>query len=190
MYLVAAGFAGTFIAFTMASSADAELADEPATEGAPEPELGHHSAHGSIMADAAFSWLPITSLRFWTFAVAFFGIAGALLTWLADTGTITTLVLAIAVGWITGVIASWITRVVALREASSQVGDLDLQGATGVVVVGFSQGQLGKVRVEAKGRTFDVLAKTTDEAAVAPGTKVQILTMTKGQAVVAPRAAD
>lgn len=198
LYLVAAGFAGTFIAFTLAAGADADVGDSELGQSAGDPASthphdashGHPGAFAPWLADASFSWLPLTSLRFWTFAVAFFGMAGAALTWLAGTGAVLTLVLAVTVGWVTGIVASWFTHVLAVRESSSQVGDGDLEGASGLVVVGLAKGQIGKIRVDAKGRTFDVLAQTDDEAPLAAGTQVLIVSMAGGRAMVAALAAS
>ena len=185
LYLVCAGFAGTFIAFTLATGG----------EGAAEAH-GHdadggddaHASHASVLADASFSWLPITSLRFWTFALAFFGLTGAILTWLGNTRSVVTLLLALLVAWVVGVMASWVSYVLGVRESTSQVSDLDLEGASATVIVAFGKGATGKVRIESKGRTFDVLARTEDADALAEGAQVLVVSMAGGTAMVSPLA--
>ena len=184
LYLVCAGFAGTFIAFTLATGGEGGAGDDLGHDG--DGGDSAHASHAAVSPDASFSWLPITSLRFWTFALAFFGLTGAILTWLGNTGTVVTLLLAVVVAWVVGVMASWVSYVLGVRESTSQVSDTDLEGASATVIVAFGKGATGKVRIESKGRVFDVLALTDDDVALAEGAQVLVISVANGTAMVSP----
>ena len=63
-------------------------------------DLDHHAGdggHGGSF-DAVFGWLPVTSLRFWTFFAAFFGAVGTVLSAWSLAGPAPAAVLAVAAG--------------------------------------------------------------------------------------------
>ena len=131
-------------------------------------ELGHptfdHDAAGAESVLTRF-----LSARFWTFFLAFFGLTGlsfhalGLLPWWWLTFT-----LAVGVGLAAGGGASLVVRELARRESNSAARVADLVGKTARVTVGFGPGGTGKVRLEAKGTTQELLAQPIDDATFQP----------------------
>ncbi len=120
-------------------------------------------------------WLPVTSLRFWTFLLAFGGIAGALLTWLGGVGEPIVGIAALAVGWGSGVGMTMAMRGLRKGSVGSEVALAELSGETAQVVVALQKDQVGKVRLSAKGRVLDLLAETDDVEPLTLGTSVMIV---------------
>ena len=56
------------------------------------------------------------------------------------------------------------------------------------MIVAFGKGSTGKVRIESKGRAFDVLAQTDDEVDLAEGAQVLVIAVANGTATVSPMA--
>jgi hypothetical protein len=165
IYLGALAFGGTLlIASLFLGSKDA---DHDHGDGD-----GEHEAHGA--ADG-FAWLPVTSLRFWTFVLAFGGIAGALLTWLGGIGEPIVGVAALAVGWGSGLGMNLAMRGLRKGSVGSEVALQELSGETAQVVVALRKDQIGKVRLSAKGRVLDLLAETDDPELLAVGSSVMIV---------------
>lgn len=125
---------------------------------------GHAEIHvGGDSVDAVVG--TIRSLRFWTFFLAFFGLTGVALQSLGvvESGFFATLI-ALAMGIGAGSTATWAFRVLDKRESNSVPGEDDFVGKTGRVLVAVGPGNLGKLRVQAKGSTVDLLAKSDDES--------------------------
>lgn len=117
--------------------------------------------------------LPLASLFFWTFFLAFFGLTGVLLSTLArGTGTLLTGGLSVGVGLSAGLIASRVLRGLGRAEVDSIVRPVDVVGRLGRVVVPVGRNQPGKVRVELKGRTVDLLAYGDAVVPLAPAHRV------------------
>jgi hypothetical protein len=133
---------------------------------------GEHEAHGA--ADGLW-WLPVASLRFWTFLLAFGGIAGALLTWTASLGEPIVGVAALGVGWASGLGMVAAMRGLKKGSVGSEVELKDLSGESAEVVVALEKGQIGKVRLSAKGRVLDLIAETDDAEKLAVGATVMIV---------------
>lgn len=107
---------------------------------------------------------PLTSPRFWTFGLTFFGLTGLVLEALGvGDGPLQVALTAIAVGLGTGALAHVILGGLGRSETSTAADERDFIGKTGRVLVPFAAGDLGKVRLTIKGTTVDVLART-DEA--------------------------
>jgi hypothetical protein len=126
-------------------------------------------------AGGGLDWLPVASLRFWTFVLAFGGLAGTALTHGTSLGAAPVAALAFGVGWASGIGVVAATRAVRRGSVGSELAVDDLAGEGAVVVVGLRAGQAGKVRVSAKGRVHDLMAVTDDEQPLDEGTPVTIL---------------
>lgn len=142
--------------------------------------LGQKDADGDQGTDKdahleGLDWLPVASLRFWTFFLAFGGAAGTALTYAETMSAGPIAGAALAVGWVSGV--GMVTAMRAVRKGSvgSQVSPKDLRGETAEVIVPVARGTIGKIRVNAKGRIHDLIAETDDDATFAAGDKVMIL---------------
>lgn len=151
------------------ASADGHDAD--AHDGGSGKDLaladGHH---GDGEASALTLFL---STRFWIFAALAFGMTGSLIHWLALAGTVATAIIAGCTGFGSGLMAVLAFRAVK-RSANSSTGYAsDAVGQVGRVIVDVEKGRMGKVRVELKGHSVDMLA-ITDESDLARGDAVLI----------------
>lgn len=156
LYLGALAFGGTLLAASLALGGDKDVDKD-------------------LDKDVGVDWLPVLSLRFWTFFLAFGGATGAALTWIAELAPGVVAGAAFGVGWFSGVGTVWAMRSLRKSSASSDVSARDLRGEIAEVLVDVSKEQIGKVRVAAKGRIADLIAETDDAATYAAGEKVMIL---------------
>lgn len=133
-----------------------------------------HVDHGGAL-DAALGWLPIGSLRFWTFFAAFFGLTGTALSLLPGSGSVVTAVAAVAVGYGAGIALTRIVRRLQRSSSDSSLAAADLIGATAHVLLPVAPGRAGKVRLHLKDRAIDLLAETQEDAELTPGEKALVI---------------
>jgi hypothetical protein len=136
-----------------------------------------HSGAGHAHDDggAGMAWLPLTSLRFWIFLLAFGGAVGWTLERVGESVEIAA-VGAISVGWISGTLAVAIIRSLTKRSVSSAALASELVGSTGRLVLPAGPGKPGKVRLDVKGRTEDFVAHVVEDCGdLATGTYVLIV---------------
>ena len=145
-------------------------------------------AHGDGAHDGHHEWaarLPFLSLRFWTWGVTFFGLAGVALT-LGGTPASLIPVLAAAGGVGSGWGASWalgrLTRdaVGVLPEASSHIG------REGKLLLPLRRGERSKIRLSIGGVETDLLAETDLETEIPAPSTVLVVGMRGLTAVVEP----
>ena len=164
---------------------------------------GHGDAHGHVggdghggvdahgdqagAADALLGWMPVTSLRFWTFFAAFFGLTGTLLTTWVGTGFAPALAMSIGAGYLSGIAMDRTMRVLRRTDADSWVGERDLVGAAVEVLIPVASGKTGKVRAQLKGRVVDLMAETSDPAGIGTGQRAMVLSMRDDGHVVITR---
>jgi hypothetical protein len=185
IYVGALAFGGTLLAATLILGGDHGGHDGSFGH---DHEAGNGNGDGGGMADI-MGWLPVTSLRFWTFFLGFGGAVGAVLTWRAVASAAVVGGVAGVVGWVSGVSSVAILRTLRSGSVDSSVEASDLVGASGAVVVAIPAGDIGKVRFEAKGRQMDVIAVSDDGKALAAGTRVVVVGEDEdgpGRVVVAP----
>jgi hypothetical protein len=163
VYLGALAFGGTLLVASMVLGAG----QKDVSHGDADDQDGSHGVEG-------LAWLPVTSLRFWTFLLAFGGAAGALLTATSSLGTSAIAGAAGAVGWASGVAIVASVRTLRKGSVGSEITPKDLRGETADVTVALGKDRIGKVRVVAKGRIHDVIAET-DDTELRIGDKVMIL---------------
>ena len=180
VYLIALIVGGVLLAVTLIFGADGEADSGGDADGQVEAE------HGGL--DAFMGWFPLTSLRFWTFFGAFFGLVGTVLAGWQLAGPAATAGLAVATGYASGVIMDRAMRYLRRTDSDSSVGERDLVGASAQVLVPIAAGKTGKVRVHLKGRTLDLLAETDDESELAGSQRVLVLAMRDDGHVVVTRA--
>ena len=173
LYLAALGFGGTLLGASVLFGGDHHSG--PGHDG---PELGD-----------VLGWVPLTSLRFWTFFLGFGGAVGALLTYAAIGSPALIGALAAGSGWAIGVGTVATMRVLRAGSVSSQLGVGDLPGAVGAVTIAIDPGDVGKVRFLAKGQQIDVLAVSDDPAVLPIGTAVVVVEQ-RGDRVVVARDPD
>lgn len=119
----------------------------------------HIDAEGIDVIVGAFR-----SLRFWTFFLTFFGLTGVALKGLALVeSTVLVTLLGVIMGALAGYGALFAFRLIDRKESNSVAGSSDFVGKTGRMLVGVAPGSFGKIRVQVKGTTVDLLAKSDDE---------------------------
>ena len=112
--------------------------------------------------------LPFLSLRFWAFAIAFFGLTGMALTIAGTLGAITPVV-AGAVGLGCGLASARVLRSLT-RNSVGLLGDANAHvGREARVLLPLSRGQRGKIRLQIGGTSTDLVAETEGDAALVPG---------------------
>ena len=129
---------------------------------------GHDGAgHGDV-------WLPILSVRFWVFLLAFFGLTGTAFTLLGLAGAIPTLALSSLIGLGSGLGASWVLHRLARAGAGGVTTVADLRGRPGTAMLPMEPGERGKVRVVVGGGIVDLLARSTDPNPIERGRTVVV----------------
>lgn len=206
LYLIALGIGGAMVIITLVLGGDGD-ADADADFHAGGGGDLHADAGGDVHLEASgdgagdvhgdadgdggsldflSAWLPLSSLRFWTFFAAAFGLAGTLLTALELGPSPVIAVGSIAVGYLCGwgVVASM--RKMGSQVVSSSLGSEDYVGAAGKVVLPIAAGRTGKIRLHLAGRVIEVLAETEEEEEIAAGEPVMVYEVKDdGRAVVA-----
>lgn len=145
------------------------------------------TGHGDF-SGVLFSFL---SLRFWTFFLAFFGLTGIVLgslnlvssDWLG-------FLLALGMGLSTGLGATAIIRRLSADHTGRAVSSRDYIGKTARVIVPFEGQGVGKIRVDIKGSTVDLLASGFEEEGYGGKEEVVIVEMDGARARVARIQAD
>lgn len=200
-YLIALIIGGTLVLASLLFGGDSD-ADA-------DVDVGHVDVDASVGVDADVdvdadvgadvhaggvdfsTWLPLVSLRFWTFFAAFFGLTGTALTF-ADPGLgrIATGVIAAGVGYASGLGVMAAFRYMRKSQTSIAVRRDDYIGAGATVMLRVAKGQLGKVRMELKGRTVEALATTEDERPFAVKEKALVYAVNDDGHVVLTRAGE
>jgi hypothetical protein len=148
-----------------------------------------HVDHDLGGIDAVLGWLPITSIRFWTYFSAFFGGTGAALTGLGLLGSQAIIApISVGMGWTAGFSVVRIIRSLRKNETSSSLGPRDYMGATGVVTIKIAKGETGQIRLKLKDRFVEVMAETEDEEPLASKAKVLIYNVTDDGTVMVTKA--
>jgi membrane protein implicated in regulation of membrane protease activity len=181
LYLAALilGLGTILVQLFMGGSGDADVHVSTELDHGLEHEVDGH-AHGAV--DPGF--LPIfLSLRFWTFSLLAFGMVGSALTLLGVTSALFTALTAAAMGFASGALASWVFRALNRAQVSSGAAEDDPVGQVGKVLIGLGPERRGKVRIELKGQTLDLIA-TTDDAELVEGEQVLVEEMREGRAHV------
>lgn len=137
-----------------------------------------HDTHG----DVGGFFGVLGSMRFWTFFAAFFGLTGLVLDGLDLATEVAAMVLAIGVGFLTGWTAVKLIRTLAANDTGVAAGVNDYVGKSGELRLAAGPGRLGKIRIELKGTTVDVLAEADEP--IAKGEEALIVEMREMRAVV------
>lgn len=128
----------------------------------PHMPAGHGDPQGieSLM-------LSVLSVRFWTFFLPFFGLAGLLLRGfgLIENNVVVALA-ATGLGLFAGSFATWLVRVMRADSSDSAAKTRDLVGKTGRLLVGFEKGGTGKIRLDVKGAQLDLPCVGVDDESI------------------------
>ncbi len=121
-------------------------------------------------------WLPFLSLRFWTFALCFFGLTGLLLNWAQpDLPTGVTALVALLMGLFCGLVAALVLRSLAQRPVSSMIRPGELTGQIATVEIPFDAHSRGKVCLHLRDSTISFFAMTQEERSFQRGDSVLVV---------------
>jgi membrane protein implicated in regulation of membrane protease activity len=174
--------------------------------------LGHHDGHADGEADAHASsdsdagadahadgdaaaehgvelsdfWLPFVSVRFWVFFLCFFGLTGTVFTLLALAGKWLTLGAAVGTGVVTGFAAAFVIQRLKRHEVGVAVSEEDFKGLEGTVILPLAPGTKGKIRLEVRGQTVDLVVVSDAPTPLERGSKVVVIDFRDSLAVVVP----
>jgi membrane protein implicated in regulation of membrane protease activity len=135
----------------------------------------HQGQHDHDRAHAAAA-VPFFSLRFWAFALAFFGLSGALLTVTGALGLVTPF-LAGGMGLGCGYLSARVLQSLARRPVGLLGSAESHLGREGRVLLPVQRGTRGKVRLSIGGMSTDLIAETDSEGALAPGDTALVVGM-------------
>jgi membrane protein implicated in regulation of membrane protease activity len=136
-------------------------ADAHAEAGADhDADHADHAEHDH--GDMGFGGLMALFLqvRFWVFAFLGFGLSGTLLTYLTSVGFLPTLITALALGVVSGFTAALAFKLLKHMAGDHAEDTNQAVGRVGRVIVPVDPSSVGKVRIELRGQSVDLVAKT------------------------------
>jgi membrane protein implicated in regulation of membrane protease activity len=119
-------------------------------------------------------WLPIFTLRFWTFGIAFFGLAGWLLS-VMNVAATPTLAIASLLGIVCGGGVAMALRQLRKRNIDSLVRSADYVGLSGIVEIPFDANSRGKIQLRVRGITIGLMAMTDNPNGFEAGDRVFVV---------------
>jgi hypothetical protein len=165
--------------------------DLPVPDGAGAPGVDVHlagtdahaaGAHGAAGGGSALA--VALSLRFWIFAVTFFGVTGLVVTGLGGAGTRALAPLVAApVGLAAGFVASRVFAALSARAVGAVAPSSSYIGRDAVLMLPVSRAQRGKLRLRVGATEVDLLAETDEDAELPIGASVLVCGV-RGQALV------
>ncbi len=145
-------------------------------------DLAGHAAQGMESGSEAL-WIPFLSMRFWTFGMATFGLAGTLLTLLSVSWWLS-LAVSVLVGVGLGIGAAWFFRQLKRDTVSGDTTLSRFAGEEARVLLTVRPGGQGKIVVETLAGRVEMLASTRDREAIERGSTVIIAQVRGGGADV------
>ena len=144
-----------------------------------------HDMEAHAGGSGGFEWsvLPFGSLRFWTFLVESFGLAGAMLT-CAGIPTAATLGVSLAIGTAMGWMAFTFFRWLAREEVSGNTALTDYTDSEARVLVRIPVGGKGKIAIETSAGRVELLAVSMDGQEIARNAQVLVIGVKEGLAEV------
>ena len=121
-------------------------------------------------------WLPFLSLRFWTFALCFFGLTGLLVSLVQpELANGLTFLIAILMGLLCGTAAAFVLRALGSNQVNSLTRPDELSGHIGTVEIPFDASSRGKVRLSIRGSTVGFFAFTQEQRKFRAGEQVLVV---------------
>jgi membrane protein implicated in regulation of membrane protease activity len=150
-------------------------------------DVGGHGAdgHATVDHDVQSFLLPFLSLRFWVFALCFFGLTGSVLHGFGLALTALVPWIAGAVGLGTGYTASRLLMTLT-HSPVGLLGDANHVGREGKLLLPLTPGQRGKLRLQGTGQVTDLIAESASGHDLPAGASVLIIEMRGAVAVVEP----
>jgi membrane protein implicated in regulation of membrane protease activity len=146
-------------------------------------DADHGMDHGQA-GDGHFVGLFL-SFRFWTFALASFGMVGSALHFLALASATTALLASGAFGLIAGLGAAWTFRTLGKNTVNSGADVREIVGQVGKVMLPPNADGRAKVRLLVKGQLVDYLA-TSDDPSLLSGASVLVEEVRGNEVHVSP----
>lgn len=146
-------------------------------EGDSDVDMGHDISHDgdTVSTDHFDFWLPFMSLRFWTYTFAAFGVFGIFLTFTKFAPEPLAAMISAGAGLVIGTLAAYAMRWISKSSINSVVRESDFIGQEGKMSVSPRNGEPGKVRLEIKGETIDMLALPAEGFSVQQGEEVIVV---------------
>ncbi|MFW6051131.1 MAG: hypothetical protein ACODAU_08150 [Myxococcota bacterium] len=165
--------------------ADADADVDAGGDAGTGEHLPVHLDHGGDISGFDAFW-ALRSLRFWTFFLAFFGLTGLVLDGLGLVeGALASALVALGMGAGSGYLAAGVLRWLGREESGSIASSGDYVGKTARVLVPVRKGGVGKVRLDLRGSSVDVLATTDEEEGFAAREEAIIIEMDGPRARIA-----
>ena len=145
-----------------------------------------HSFDGHAGPPSADVAVFLLSLRFWTFALAFFGLTGVVfegMKLVSDPRLVAGL--AGGSGLVAGLGISLVLRSLKRQVVNSLPTEVGFVGLTGEVLLAVCPGDPGRIRVHSRGVDVDLPARGHDGATLPKGSKALVVDVTDGVATVA-----
>lgn len=180
VYLACLLFGGVLLLFSMFGG-DAETGDVADADIDLDADLDTEM-HGEGWHAAA----QFLSFRNIVFFLAFFGLTGTVLSWLAIPGAVTFGV-SLAMGLFTATLSHRFFKYLKQSESGAGQELRELEGMAAKVIVGPAKGRRGKIMIAAGDRQLQLLAEVADEASrevFSSGEQVFILRVDDGVAYV------
>lgn len=161
------------------ADADAELEAETGTAIAPDTATSFDDVDVGTQGGTVASrrrWSPFLSLRFWTFALCFFGLTGLLVSWVQPglAGGLVAII-ALLMGILCGLAAAVALRSLSSNRVNSLTRPEELTGQVGTVEIPFDAHSRGKVRLKIRGSTVGFFALTQEDRAFQSGEAVLVV---------------
>ncbi len=156
-----------------AGGTDHDLAHDAHHDG--ENAISHVSKDASDFAATFIS--TVFSLRFWTFFLTFFGLAGLLYQGLLGFGTVVSAVLSLMTGLGIATFAALIFRWARMTSTSTSATANDYIGKTAEVLVAIPAGGRGKLRLQVKGSSIDLIAESEESEGLRIGEQVLVVSL-------------
>lgn len=184
IYIFSLVVGGTFVVLSaiggldgadFATDFDAEI-DAETESDFDDVDIGTHGNQSSSSTHRGKLWLPFFSLRFWTFALCFFGLTGLLVSLAQpDLANGLTALIAILMGLLCGTAAAFVLHALGSNQVNSLTRPDELAGQIGVVEIPFNASSRGKVRLSIRGSTVGFFAFTQEQRAFRVGESVLVV---------------
>ena len=128
-------------------------------------------------------WLPFLSMRFWTFALACFGMSGAIMSVLGTGDWVSA-----PVSVVTGIVLGWAVAYVFHRlkkdTVTTNTSTASLVNQEGKALLPVSKDERGKIRISLGTEIIDIVAITNDPMPIERGENVIVVSVNDGVAVI------
>jgi len=169
VYVACLIFGGVLTLATFVTGGEDADTDPPVTDGA--DGVLHQNAEGPVHGGL----LPFLSLRFWIFAVTFFGLTGTALSLLGAEGTVLVAASASTFGVGAGYTASRLLQSLASNHVGLLAGAASHVGLEARLLLPLSRDQRSKVRLNIGGISTDLVAETESDQQLPAGASVLVV---------------